>query len=507
MPSAPTSFYGVELDPEIDAQEPTTDELMSLFGILKPRVSATPLIRIGADIDGAYLVPDDLAGITACYSPGVNRIKFFEDHLADRYGIASHMCDFTCAVEDFTTPVKAGVQTFQKKWLDPEPGPDNIRLDDWVRETEGDLLLQMDIEGAEYRNVLAASDETLARFRVMVLEIHGLGKALEAPALRGVIAPFFAKLAASFTCLHAHPNNCCGDFAVPGTDIRIPHVIELTLVRNDHFRPAPGTPSLPHPLDVSRNVPRKPPLFLSEAWCDHERPLESRVKILEDTLRFRDEVGTPNADEGMAGVLGLTMQSLQTLLDATPGTPSPPGGLVDAAAGRPYRLSTSYGSTRKSGKVAARTPYFFHTEFGSNQSIRVDLGGRRMVRRIEVSNRTDGFQDRARFIFASLSDNGDAAARVFPLYQADDLPRGGWQELSRELPDVSARFVTIVAPANTALHFSDLRILVADDTDDTDDSAPDTASTSGTVQPTTTLRRLRNRFASALRGRRRTPRD
>ena len=61
------------------------------------------------------------------------------------------------------------------------------------------LLLQMDIEGAEYRNILATYDETLARFRVIVLEVHGLGKFLDAPTLRGVIAPFFEKLSRSFT--------------------------------------------------------------------------------------------------------------------------------------------------------------------------------------------------------------------------------------------------------------------------------------------------------------------
>ena len=142
----------------------------------------------------------------------------------------------------------------------------------------------MDIEGAEYRNILATSQETLARFRVIVLEVHGLGKMLDAPILREVIAPFFQKLASSFTTVHAHPNNCCGEFTIPDTDIRIPNVLELTFVRNDHFVSAPGPAALPHPLDVSRNVRRYPPLFLSEAWCDYQRPLESRVKILEDML-------------------------------------------------------------------------------------------------------------------------------------------------------------------------------------------------------------------------------
>src|SRR5690554_7786815 len=53
------------------------------------------LLRIGGDADGSYLVPDDLHGVSACFSPGVNKIKYFEDYLTDRYGIECHMCDFS----------------------------------------------------------------------------------------------------------------------------------------------------------------------------------------------------------------------------------------------------------------------------------------------------------------------------------------------------------------------------------------------------------------------------
>ena len=48
-------------------------------------------------------------------------------------------------------PLKDGKQTFRKKWLDVKTEGDNISLDDWIGETSpaGDLLLQIDIEGAE----------------------------------------------------------------------------------------------------------------------------------------------------------------------------------------------------------------------------------------------------------------------------------------------------------------------------------------------------------------------
>ena len=460
------SFYGVDIGVPSRSTAAATAEVVEVFELLKPKASKTPLIRIGGDADGSYLVPDTLDGIAACFSPGVSRIKYFEDVLTDRYGIQSHMCDFSCDVDELKTPLKPGMQTFVKKWLDVSPGENNISLEDWLQDhdSQGDLLLQMDIEGAEYRNILATSEGTLARFRVIVLEVHGLGKMLETPILRKVIAPFFQKLARSFTTVHAHPNNCCGEFTVPDTDIRIPNVLELTFIRNDHFVSARGPASLPHPLDVSRNVPRKAPLFLSEAWCDYHRPLESRVKILEDTLRYREDVGASSADGELSGALSLAIQSLQTLSTLVAPAPKRDGDLVEIARGRPYELSSAYGTSSRTGVVQPRSSYFFHTGFGKDQSIQVDLGRRHRVRRIEVTNRQGGFQERAKHIFAVLTDDGTSQGvrRVFPMYETGQLPGGAWQECGIEVPDVSARYVTITSPLDTALHFSDLRIYAAD---------------------------------------------
>ena len=51
---------------------------------------------------------------------------------------------------------------------------DSISLQQWVEELApnptDDLLLQIDIEGAEYRNIIATSAETLRRFRIIIIE-------------------------------------------------------------------------------------------------------------------------------------------------------------------------------------------------------------------------------------------------------------------------------------------------------------------------------------------------
>ena len=149
---------------------------LKLLDVLQPKPSPIPLVRLGGNWDGAYMVPNDLKGIVACMSPGVSNVKRFEDELLDRYGIPSHMCDFSSDVESFRTPLKEG-QYFRKQWLDVNAADNSISLEEWIASDvgeEGDLLLQMDIEGAEYRNLLATPESVLSRFRIIVIELHRL---------------------------------------------------------------------------------------------------------------------------------------------------------------------------------------------------------------------------------------------------------------------------------------------------------------------------------------------
>ena len=168
-----------------------------------------------------------------------------------------------------------------------------------------------------------------------------------------------------------------------------------------------------------------------------------------------------SVDAELSGALSLTMESLQTLSGLVAPAPERAGDLVEVAAGRPYLLSSAYGKSSRRGVVQPRGSFFFHTAFGPGQWIRVDLGRRQRVRRIEVTNRRDGYQERARHVFAVLSDGEPGGRRVFPMYEHGQLSDGAWQECGIDLPDVGARYVTITSPMNTALHFADLRIYAA----------------------------------------------
>jgi hypothetical protein len=267
---------------------PKREDILKLLEAMRPKPSPAPLIRIGPDRDGAYLLPDDLKGVSACFSPGVSNSKDFEDQLAMEYGIASHLCDASTDVDRLRTPLIDGLQTFEKLWLDVTGAEDTISLDDWVarhRSDPGeDLILQMDIEGAEYRNVLHTSDNTLKRFRIIVVELHSLHMIRNENGLSNVLLPFFERLDRYFTCVHAHPNNVSGspkDMAKIG--ITIPNLVELTFIRNDRFEDRSlHDVQLPHPHDLRLNVSNKPPVFLDDFFRGRPPSEREMRRMFED---------------------------------------------------------------------------------------------------------------------------------------------------------------------------------------------------------------------------------
>jgi hypothetical protein len=226
-------------------------EIRRLIGDLAPRVCAErELIRIGPDTDGGYLLPEDLEGIAACFSPGVDLVSEFELACAQR-GMAVFMADKSVDRPAATHPNFR----FQKKFIGAYDSADLLSLDHWVSESgldeSSDLLLQMDIEGAEYESLLAASSDLVRRFRIIVAEFHYLDQLWDT-GFFSLAAPTFRKLLQTHTCVHAHPNNCCGSTTIQG--LEIPRMIELTFYRNDRIESSSPAKTFPHPLDYDNTT-------------------------------------------------------------------------------------------------------------------------------------------------------------------------------------------------------------------------------------------------------------
>lgn len=237
---------GIFIDPMVDRSK-----LQSFISKLWPVSTPVPLIRIGDEADGGYLVPDDLEGIRHCYSPGVSDVASFENDLLER-GINSHLADYSVDAP----PDGLEAASFTKKFLGGLDIDQFMTLRHWMESTGGqpdgsDLLLQMDIEGYEYEVLLSTPIELLRRFRIIVIEFHNIETWAQKDFFNLVQAGI-GKLLSEFHVVHNHPNNCCATVNLGG--VTAPRVIEMTFLRKDRADATGFATAFPHPLD-RMNVP------------------------------------------------------------------------------------------------------------------------------------------------------------------------------------------------------------------------------------------------------------
>lgn len=242
-------------------RKPKRREINDFLRLVRPVETEHGLIRVGPAGDGGYLVPDDLAHISAVYSPGVAEVCDFELYFA-RQGVPCYLLDFS--VE--TPPLRHPLFSFSKRFLGSSYLDHFINLPSWLSETQEnghDAVLQMDIEGGEWGVLNETPTEVLRRFRILVIEFHDfhrrLGTLETFPETSGV----FQRLLESFFIVHIHANNCCGSHRVRRHNL--PAVVEMTFIRKDRVSSPKPTSRLPHVLDAPNVAGKKNP-SLPRIW-------------------------------------------------------------------------------------------------------------------------------------------------------------------------------------------------------------------------------------------------
>ena len=219
--------------------------LAAFLAGLHPIDAGHQLIRLGRTGDGGYLVPDDLDGITTCLSAGVGNDSSFELDCAER-GMQVFLTDGSVA----SPAAQHSAFHFQQLHLGAATTSTEIALDDWadrsVGDLSGDLLVKIDIEGAEYQVLTATSAALLARTRIVVIEFHELHR-LFIDAAFPFLCAAFDRITATHDCVHIHPNN--GRGVVTDSGVTLPRVAEFTFLRRDRARSRHPATRFPHPLD------------------------------------------------------------------------------------------------------------------------------------------------------------------------------------------------------------------------------------------------------------------
>jgi hypothetical protein len=236
------------------------DSLVLLIDKLRPFQTDKDLIRLGTNGEGGYLVPDDLEGISACFSPGVGNYSTFEEDCL-KYGMQVFLADKSVDGPS----LKNDKFNFIKKFIGPITNEDFVTMDDWVNgslcDKNSDLLLQMDIEGEEYFSIMNMSDSLIRRCRIIIIEFHDLNRLLNKEFFNFAFI-VFQKVLQNHICVHIHPNNSWKTEMRYG--IEIPRVAEFTFFREDRINSKSPQTIFPHPLDFDNTS--KETLFLPKCW-------------------------------------------------------------------------------------------------------------------------------------------------------------------------------------------------------------------------------------------------
>ena len=236
------------------------NEFYKLLDLITANQRRVPLIRIGGNGDGGYLVPDILDSITACFSPGVGNSVRFELNLVEK-GIKCFLADGSID----RLPENARNLFFLKKFLGIWSTDQITTLEEWIDDCfpgSSNLLLQMDIEGGEFEIILSSKPELLRKFKIMVIEFHLLNQVLNVEGF-GKFYATLSQILQDFYIVHIHPNNAGECIAVGDTFLY--STLEITFLRKDLFQGTIQSLLIPHPLD-EQNVKHHPVITLDKMW-------------------------------------------------------------------------------------------------------------------------------------------------------------------------------------------------------------------------------------------------
>ena len=241
-------------------EEGVAQRVRRVLRLIQPRtVEGVAKLRCGRANDGGYVMLDDLQGVQAAISAGINDDVSWDLDMAER-GIAVHQYDHTIAALPQTHPRFH----FEPLRIAPADGPGAVSLATLLRERraagEEELILKVDIEGAEWAAFGATEADLLGLCRQVVCEFHTLHRLAEEGFATAAEACFSRFAEAGFFVAHVHGNNC-GDFVNVG-NVAFPETLEVLFANRRRYRPvADGVELFPTSLDMP-NQKGRADLFL-----------------------------------------------------------------------------------------------------------------------------------------------------------------------------------------------------------------------------------------------------
>jgi hypothetical protein len=219
-------------------------QILALLQKIRPKKQELNLIRIGSHYDGGYLIPNLIHEVDAVFSPGVANNSDFEMHFAEM-GVSCYLADASVT----TTPKNHSNFKFLRKFIGNSSDERYISLNSWIEMYNMNFnmgILQMDIEGNEYENLITVKQEVIRKFAILVIEFHDLYRLYQKDFFT-LFSSTIERLKLDFEIVHTHANN-----AGRASNIfnrALPNVVEITFLRKDLFKGDGSFSLTPNPLD------------------------------------------------------------------------------------------------------------------------------------------------------------------------------------------------------------------------------------------------------------------
>lgn len=227
-------------------QSPADERLLEFVRRLRPMTSSElRLTRIGGATDGGYVMAEPVSA-SGAVSVGVGSDVSWDSDIGAR-GVRVAMFDHTVR----GAPAKVPNGDFHRIGISPQISGRTRPLDQLVALAgftgKTDLILKMDVEGAEWAVLAGAHPEALEPFVQIVLEFHGLAD-LKDPARAPLLISALRRVTASHYPIHVHANNY--DELVRFGQWWFPNAIEVSFVRHDQLPGAKAATSMRTDLDA-----------------------------------------------------------------------------------------------------------------------------------------------------------------------------------------------------------------------------------------------------------------
>ena len=221
--------------------------------------------RFGRDGDGGYIMLDDFPDSGIAYSFGINDDVSWDKDMAS-HGWDVYMYDHTIDGLPEENPrfhwSKLGLAG---RYDEGEPALQTlpVLLEENRHTAQRDMILKVDIEGAEWEFLAEIPPEVLRQFRQIVIEYHDLLDMEKEPLITSALR----KINETHQMVHIHSNNW-NDYLLVGGKI-LPDILECTYLNRDRYAFRPSCQFFPTPLDQPNYAQR--PDFVLGSWGQVEK--------------------------------------------------------------------------------------------------------------------------------------------------------------------------------------------------------------------------------------------